>query len=109
MARARSGQQASLLVNIMNRVTETASPDSSRWDDPWSRADGEARARDLFAHTFGSTPHAVWSAPGRINLVGDHTDYNAGLCLPAIIRHRAYVAGRTRDPTASCASSGPTA
>lgn len=41
-----------------------------------------------FAHAFGSEPTALTSAPGRVNLIGEHTDYNGGAVLPAAIaRH----------------------
>jgi galactokinase len=42
------------------------------------------------------TPSGVWSAPGRVNLIGEHTDYNAGLCLPITIPQRTYAAVRLR-------------
>ncbi|HLS73868.1 MAG TPA: galactokinase [Actinomycetaceae bacterium] len=38
----------------------------------------------------------VWAAPGRVNLIGEHTDYNAGLCLPIALPHRTFVAVRPR-------------
>jgi len=41
---------------------------------------------------FGSAPSGVWSAPGRVNLMGEHTDYNAGLCLPIALPQRTYAA-----------------
>jgi galactokinase len=44
------------------------------------------------AHT--GAPSGVWSAPGRVNLIGEHTDYNQGLCLPIALPHRTYVALR---------------
>jgi galactokinase len=44
------------------------------------------------ARAFGRTPDGVWSAPGRINLIGEHTDYNAGFCLPVALPHRTSVA-----------------
>jgi galactokinase len=37
---------------------------------------------------FGSDPVGVWSAPGRVNLIGEHTDYNDGLVLPIALPHR---------------------
>ena len=39
-------------------------------------------AGSVFEAAFGRRPEVVWSAPGRVNLLGEHTDYNAGLCLP---------------------------
>jgi galactokinase len=49
-----------------------------------------------FSEAFGSDPSGVWSAPGRVNLMGEHTDYNAGLCLPIALPHRTYAAVRLR-------------
>jgi len=79
------------------------------WLEPWSRDDGARRVRNLFAAAFGddgaadsdeeSHPIGVWSAPGRVNLIGEHTDYNGGLCLPIALPHRTYVAMRARDDT----------
>ena len=40
------------------------------------------RVADRFAEEFGSAPEGVWFAPGRINLVGAHLDYNGGDVLP---------------------------
>ena len=36
------------------------------------------QAGDGFAAVFGYPPDGVWSAPGRVNLIGEHTDYNEG-------------------------------
>lgn len=56
----------------------------------------DAAAR-LFRDTFGDQPQGVWSAPGRVNLIGEHTDYNDGLCLPIALPHRTYAALRRRE------------
>ena len=45
---------------------------------------------DFFA-LFGRDPAGRWSAPGRVNLMGDHTDYNDGLVLPIAIPQRTEV------------------
>ena len=50
-----------------------------------------------FEHTFGAAPTGVWSAPGRVNLIGEHTDYNGGLCLPIALPQRTYAAVSRRD------------
>jgi galactokinase len=49
-------------------------------------------ARDLFASSYGREPEGIWSAPGRVNLIGEHTDYNEGYVLPFAIQHRTYAA-----------------
>jgi len=40
------------------------------------------RAAELFATRYGGPPDGVWRAPGRANLMGEHTDYNQGYVLP---------------------------
>jgi len=49
-------------------------------------------ARALFAERFGTEPVGTWSSPGRVNLIGEHTDYNDGFVLPFAIQHRTHVA-----------------
>lgn len=49
-------------------------------------------AAALFEQLTGRTPDGVWSAPGRVNLIGEHTDYNDGFVLPFAIPHRTYAA-----------------
>ncbi len=51
-----------------------------------------AAARDLFQQRFGRAPDVVASAPGRVNLIGEHTDYNGGEVLPIGIERRTWVA-----------------
>jgi galactokinase len=50
-----------------------------------------------FEETFGAAPDGVWAAPGRVNLIGEHTDYNEGFVLPFAIDKRARTALRLRD------------
>ena len=50
-----------------------------------------------FAERYVYEPDGVWSAPGRVNLIGEHTDYNGGLCLPIALPHRTYAAASRRD------------
>ncbi len=59
-------------------------------------AAGEAHG--LFMELTGVEPTGLWSAPGRVNLIGEHTDYNDGFVFPFAIDHRTSVAlGRRAD------------
>ena len=52
----------------------------------------------LFRASFGTGPRAAASAPGRVNLIGEHTDYNGGPVLPIAIAARTTVAVGPGDP-----------
>jgi len=63
-------------------------------------------AADRFEEQFGYAPAGVWSAPGRVNLIGEHTDYNEGFVLPFAIDRRTYAAvGLRPDQVARISSS----
>lgn len=55
------------------------------------------RATSLFENQFGSRPAALASAPGRVNLLGEHTDYNGGPVLPMALQRRTAVAVAPAD------------
>lgn len=57
----------------------------------------EDAAVALLRDLTGRAPEGVWSAPGRVNLIGEHTDYNDGYVLPFAIPHRTYAAVARRD------------
>ena len=50
-----------------------------------------------FAEWYGRRPVGAWSAPGRVNLIGEHTDYNDGFVFPFAIDRRTAVALGDRD------------
>jgi galactokinase len=50
-----------------------------------------------FERAFGQQPDGVWQAPGRVNLIGEHTDYNEGYVLPFAIDKTARVAIAVRN------------
>ncbi|MEM9171846.1 MAG: galactokinase [Pseudomonadota bacterium] len=52
---------------------------------------------NLFAQRFEELPDAESSAPGRVNLIGEHLDYNGGHVLPSVLPVRLSVAVRRRD------------
>jgi galactokinase len=62
--------------------------------DPVSLASAVSTA---FTSAYGSAPALVGRAPGRVNLIGEHTDYNGGLVLPVALPHATYTAVSPRD------------
>ncbi len=56
-----------------------------------------ARAADWFRACYGDAPRGVWLAPGRVNLVGEHTDYNDGFVLPFALGQGVAAAAASRD------------
>src|SRR3989449_9613880 len=62
-------------------------PDPTRW----------TAAVDLFTRVFDAQPALIAGAPGRVNLIGEHTDYNDGLVLPIALPNRILVTASKRD------------
>jgi galactokinase len=60
------------------------------------RARVAAVVKTGFHDIFGAEPEGLWAAPGRVNLIGEHTDYNAGLALPFAIDRATVIAARRR-------------
>ena len=58
--------------------------------------DGRAHLERLFDQIFGG-PSQLYRAPGRVNLIGEHTDYNQGFVMPAAIGIYCWVAIAARD------------
>lgn len=61
---------------------------------------GEAVAGTVgerFRELYGAEPEGVWAAPGRVNLIGEHTDYNDGFVMPFALPHQAVAAVSRRD------------
>ncbi len=63
-------------------------------------------AQDGFAAAFGYAPDGLWSAPGRVNLIGEHTDYNEGFAAPFAIDRRTVAALALRGDGLVRVSSG---
>ncbi|MFB8175934.1 galactokinase [Streptomyces sp. NPDC055966] len=58
---------------------------------------GAQQVAARFAELYGAGPQGVWAAPGRVNLIGEHTDYNDGFVMPFALPHRATAAVSRRD------------
>ncbi|MBD0420584.1 galactokinase [Streptomyces sp. TRM S81-3] len=52
---------------------------------------------ERFTQLYGSEPEGVWAAPGRVNLIGEHTDYNDGFVMPFALPHTAVAAVSRRE------------
>ncbi|EGG43619.1 galactokinase [Streptomyces griseoaurantiacus M045] len=52
---------------------------------------------DRFQELYGSAPEGVWAAPGRVNLIGEHTDYNDGFVMPFALPHTTVAAVARRE------------
>ena len=63
----------------------------------WAAEDLGRPVRRGFAQRYGRDPLVVGRAPGRVNLIGEHTDYNGGLCLPVALPHATWAAVAPRD------------
>ena len=64
-------------------------------------------ARRIFESVYGAAPTGIWAAPGRVNVIGEHTDYNAGFVLPmGIDRYTAVAAAPRLDGVLRLVSSG---
>ena len=60
-------------------------------------------AADIFLRVFGAPPKAVAHAPGRVNLIGEHTDYNDGLAMPMALEQTTATAfGARNDGMVHC-------
>ena len=55
------------------------------------------RVSGVFESQYREAPALVWTAPGRVNLIGEHTDYNDGFVLPFALPNRTAVAASPVD------------
>ncbi|MFE4547741.1 galactokinase [Streptomyces sp. NPDC056785] len=53
--------------------------------------------REGFEELYGAAPEGVWAAPGRVNLIGEYTDFNEGFVMPLALPHTAVAAVSRRD------------
>ena len=65
--------------------------------EPAAGASPRARVVAEFRRRYGTDAPFLARAPGRVNLIGDHTDYNDGFVLPMAIDRGVWIAFRPRD------------
>jgi galactokinase len=63
----------------------------------WAGGGAAGRAARWFAECYAAEPDGVWHAPGRVNLIGEHTDYNDGFVLPFALAQGVRAAASRRD------------
>jgi galactokinase len=63
---------------------------------------GAEKVYDTYKQQFDHTPDLIVSAPGRVNLIGEHTDYNDGFVLPMAIDRKICIGGALRDDEHVC-------
>jgi galactokinase len=70
---------------------------SGRRNVVFNRVKMKERVTEIFRSFYGSEPELIVRAPGRVNLIGEHTDYNNGFVLPMAIDRAIWMALRPRD------------
>ncbi|OIK01522.1 galactokinase [Streptomyces colonosanans] len=53
---------------------------------------GAQQVREGFTELYGTAPEGVWAAPGRVNVIGEYTDFNEGFVMPLALPHTAVAA-----------------
>jgi len=81
----------------MALVAEGTPGEGPVWSPVWTPTEGAENARALFEEAFGYAAKTVKSAPGRVTIVGEHTDYSGGLSLATVTQQATYVAATARQ------------
>lgn len=68
----------------------------AQWQQLPNHHEQVCRVRRAFIAAYGREPDGVWSAPGRLNLLGEYIDFLGGSCIPMPLPYRTYVAGSLR-------------
>jgi len=76
------------LLNTLERVYGTDAP---------AQLDRYSNALEAFRTIYGPGPVSIFRSPGRVNLIGEHTDYNHGFVLPVAIDRDIVLLSRPRD------------
>jgi galactokinase len=85
------------LAAVISEETAITSSTSSGAEASASEAARDTALRGVFEALGWGQPEGVWSAPGRVNVIGEHTDYNDGFVLPMAIDRSTLAAARHRN------------
>ncbi|MCX5111462.1 galactokinase [Streptomyces sp. NBC_00378] len=81
----------------MTENTEPTAASTGNSEPTAASSTGNGELTASFAELYGREPEGIWAAPGRVNLIGEYTDFNDGFVMPLALPHtaRAAVARRT--------------
>ena len=84
-------------VRAAGGTTSCASGEGVAWRPAPPAGEQAERAAEAFRAAYGREPWGIFSAPGRVNLLGEHIDYSGGTVLPLALPHRTVVAIAPRE------------
>jgi galactokinase len=91
-------RRCSLRVQLLAPLAASSRCDQHLPADTVRRVSNDANALvEDFRARIGREPTGVWAAPGRVNLIGEHTDYNDGYVMPFALAHRVLIAAAPRQ------------
>ncbi|SPF03814.1 galactokinase [Streptomyces sp. MA5143a] len=77
---------------VEGEAVEVGAVDAGSVESGAVESGAEVAVAERFEELYGTAPEGVWAAPGRVNLIGEHTDYNDGFVMPFALPHTTVAA-----------------